>query len=108
MLHKLDEKDIYKLIEVQRADVKAQAREHRSERIEALDAVKIIIDRAIDDGKCFSLRNLAITGKDLIGIGYTEGSQIGAALNMLLSEVVDGKIENDRETLLAKAAEMKN
>ncbi|MDR2610444.1 MAG: HD domain-containing protein [Clostridiales Family XIII bacterium] len=104
LMHKLGKADIYKLIEVQIADVKAQADEHKEERLAVLDSVKFLVDRAIEEQKCFSLRDLAIGGSDLLAIGFEEGPRVGAALDALLEEVMEERIENERDALLAEAA----
>ena len=54
---------------------------------------------------CFSLSQLAINGADVIALGVS-GSAVGRALECLLDEVVDQKLPNDRELLLARAKEM--
>jgi tRNA nucleotidyltransferase (CCA-adding enzyme) len=105
LLNKLGEVDIYRMIEVQRADAKAQADKHRDESLNTLDAVKSLVDAAIAERKCFSLRDLAIKGGDLLAVGFTDGPQIGAAMNALLTDVMEARVENDREALLAAARE---
>lgn len=49
---------------------------------------------------CYSIRQLAVNGRDLISAGVEPGQEIGRTLNRLLDLVIEGKIENDRETLL--------
>ena len=39
-------------------------------------------------------------------IGFVAGKPLGNALNQLLEMVMDDKIENDKEKLLAKAGEL--
>lgn len=55
----------------------------------------------------FSLASLAIDGEDLIALGY-RGREIGVALERALSCVVDGKIKNEKEGLLAMLAKKKD
>ena len=57
---------------------------------------------------CFKLKDLAVNGNDLINIGFVAGKSLGAALNQLLELVMDEKIENNKEKLLAKARELLN
>jgi tRNA nucleotidyltransferase (CCA-adding enzyme) len=59
--------------------------------------------RALRLGLCFSLKQLAVNGRDLAALGYA-GSGIGSALNMLLDRVLSDKASNEREALLALAA----
>jgi tRNA nucleotidyltransferase (CCA-adding enzyme) len=53
------------------------------------------------------LRDLAIGGDDLIGIGYKPGPEIGRTLRALLDEVVKAPELNKREKLLARAKALK-
>ena len=55
---------------------------------------------------CFSLKQLAVSGHDLLKLGFS-GPAIGTVLEELLSAVIDGELENDREKLL-RFAEKKN
>ena len=43
---------------------------------------------------------------DLINMGITEGKMIGSTLKLLLSLVIDEKVENTRGALLDKAKEI--
>lgn len=56
--------------------------------------------------QCVSMPQLQINGSDLLRLGVPEGPQIGAILRALLDAVVDGRLENERETLLPAAREM--
>lgn len=47
-----------------------------------------------------------MNGNDLINMGITEGKMIGSTLKLLLSLVIDEKVENTRGALLDKAKEI--
>jgi len=53
------------------------------------------------------LSDLAVTGDDLLALGYTPGPELGAALRTLLAEVVDQPGRNTREVLLRRAEELR-
>ncbi|MCL2633429.1 MAG: polynucleotide adenylyltransferase [Oscillospiraceae bacterium] len=53
----------------------------------------------IENGECYSLKQLNIKGGDLVELGY-KGREIGEKLNELLQMVINEKCENDREKLL--------
>ena len=59
----------------------------------------MIIDEIISNEECFSVKNLAIDGNDLMEIGY-RGKKIGEMLNTLLNMVINEKIKNDYDALL--------
>jgi putative nucleotidyltransferase with HDIG domain len=52
------------------------------------------------------LTDLAIDGADLLELGYREGPRVGAALNVLLDDVVADPRRNTREWLLQRAKEL--
>ncbi|MBR4286520.1 MAG: HD domain-containing protein [Clostridia bacterium] len=51
------------------------------------------------NNECCTLKDLAITGKDIMEAGIT-GENVGKALNMLLDGVIEGKVENEKSRLL--------
>ena len=60
--------------------------------------------KALSSGIPFRLSELALNGSDLIKAG-ARGEEIGRMLSALLTDVMEEKLENDRETLLAAAGE---
>ncbi|MDR2602903.1 MAG: CCA tRNA nucleotidyltransferase [Spirochaetaceae bacterium] len=54
-----------------------------------------------------SLKDLALKGSDLIEAGFSEGPEIGAALNALLQKVIEDPLLNEREKLLKAASSFK-
>lgn len=51
-----------------------------------------------------TLKDLAVSGGDLISLGYSPGPGLGAALEGLLRGVLSGELQNSREALLSHAA----
>ena len=76
-------------------------RGHREAR-EALDKVREIVLRLNSTEHRLTLPALAVDGNDMKALGYS-GREIGAALNELLEKVLDGALENCRESLMAYA-----
>jgi putative nucleotidyltransferase with HDIG domain len=58
------------------------------------------VDRVLAENHALSLKDLAISGKDLIAAGIEPGKYMGIILNELLETVVDDPASNNRETLL--------
>lgn len=67
-----------------------------------------ICNMIFERGDCVSLKNLAITGKELIAMGVPEGRQMGEILNSLLMLVLDNPQLNDREQLSKEALKILN
>lgn len=67
-----------------------------------------ICNMIFERGDCVSLKNLAITGKELIAMGVPAGRQMGEILNSLLMLVLDNPQFNDREQLPKEALKILN
>ena len=68
-------------------------------------AVGEIYKQVRREGQCLSLKNLAVTGKDLIDrAGMQPGPALGEILGKLLDMVIENPDLNQKETLLAIAA----
>ena len=61
------------------------------------------IEKIINDPISKEAQRLAISGRDLLALGFREGPQIGKILKMLHEHVLDCPIDNVREKLLALA-----
>ena len=55
-------------------------------------------EELIAQGRCFSLKNLAVNGRDVIAAGVAPGPAVGRALNGLLEQVLSGQAPNERLT----------
>lgn len=67
-----------------------------------------ICNMIFERGDCVSLKNLAITGRELIAMGIPAGRQMGEILNSLLMLVLDNPQLNDREQLSKEALKILN
>ena len=85
---------------VRRADIKAQAYTEQESRLQKIDNIEYILEEVLQKDECFSLKDLAVNGKDLIEIGYKPGKEIGEVLNNLLDSVISGEYINEKEKLL--------
>ena len=97
----LGEEELRLLILLKRADNLSQAPEFRDWQRE-LDKAEEILNHLLEEHACFSLKQLAVNGRDMMAMGY-RGPEIGKVLDELLNRVVDGDLPNDRETLLVAA-----
>ncbi len=57
----------------------------------------------IEKNECFSIKNLAISGSDLIAAGFEAGPEMGKILKTLLEKVIGGELLNEKEALLSFA-----
>ena len=54
---------------------------------------------------CYTMRQLAVNGADLMEAGIPAGPGVGATLQALLTAVMEGRLPNEREALLKAAIE---
>lgn len=99
-LNKIGEEQFRRLLNVRRADIKAQADMNQETRLQKIDNIGYVLEEVLQDDECFSLKDLAVNGKDLITIGYKPGKEIGEVLNNLLDSVISGEYINEKEKLL--------
>ena len=98
LLRKIGPEMFRKLILLYRADNLAQSPEYR-DRQAGYDRLSETADRILEEEQCFSLKDLAVSGHDIIDMGFEPGSRIGTILNDLLTQVIDGKLKNEKEEL---------
>lgn len=99
-LNKIGEEQFRRLLNVRRADIKAQAYIEQESRLQKIDNIEYILEKVLQKDECFSLKDLAVNGKDLIEIGYKPGKEIGNTLNCLLQLVIEGVYPNEKDELL--------
>lgn len=105
VLNAMGEEALRQLLQVKRADNLAQHQKYRS-RLADIDAVEAVMEELLAQESCFSLKQLAVNGRDLMELGFS-GSEIGAALDALLQQVMDGELPNEKEALLEALKEKK-
>ncbi len=104
-LNRFGEKDLRALFLIHRADRIATGysppeREDArlKERMDALDAL-------LAEQPCYTLKDLAVNGRDLMAAGL-RGKAVGDALQRLLEEVMDGRTDNTKEALLNRLSSL--
>ena len=100
-LNRLGEAKLRQLMEVKRADVMAQSELKQNERLKGLHDVSLVIDEILQEQQCFSLKDLAVDGRDLLAAGIPQGRQIGEIMKLLLDLVIEEEIENSKDALLS-------
>ena len=99
-LNKIGEERFRQLLEVKYADTMAKSEKAKHEKLPLLKRISELLEEIISSKQCFSIKDLAIDGNDLINIGIPEGKEIGQILKHLLELVIDEEIENQKEELL--------
>lgn len=104
VLQALGEDNMHLLFSVQRADLAAQSDYRREEKLAAVDTAQRQFEEILAQNQCFSLKQLAVDGNDILSLG-AKGREVGNILNLLLDEVIEERLPNEREALLDRAGE---
>lgn len=99
-LNKIGEKQFRRLLDVRRADIKGQRSDYDKDNTERIDTIEKLIDEVLLENQCFTIKDLAVTGKDLMQIGFKPDKELGETLHMLLNGVINEEFDNSREVLL--------
>ena len=100
-LNKIGEEQFRRLLNVRRADIKAQADMDQRTRLQKIDNIGYILEEVLQDDECFSLKDLAVNGKDVMDTMLIKsGKDVGCWLNEILTRVIDGRLKNNREDLI--------
>ncbi|MBP3475689.1 MAG: CCA tRNA nucleotidyltransferase [Lachnospiraceae bacterium] len=93
--------DIFPMIlAVHRADISAQSDYKKEEKLEKLAYIEQTYEDIRNRKEAVSLKDLAVTGSDLIALGMQPGRQIGEVLHELLELVLEDPALNQKEELL--------
>lgn len=99
-IHRIGTQCYPALFQVKRADILAQSDYERDQKLAYVDAYEKMYDEIIEKGQCLTLKELAVTGSDLIKLGMKPGKVIGETLNDLLQVVLEYPEKNKKEILL--------
>lgn len=91
------------LLDVRMADIRAHAEGTQESRIERCMALRSIMSDVLDEEQCFSLKDLAIHGKDILSLGVPQGKVIGDTLQHILNKVISGELDNHIEPQMQEA-----
>lgn len=101
-ISELGEEWFLPLLEVKTSDVEAQSDYQRDEKLGKIEYWRNAFEEIRCAGDCLSLKDLAVSGKDLIAAGAAPGREIGRILHEMLEEVLREPAHNTREYLLEK------
>ncbi len=92
---------------IKRADILGQSLYMREEKLHTLEVLQGYYQTIREEEQCLSLKELAITGKDLITeLNMQPGKELGTILQTLLERVLENPDLNERDTLLSMAREI--
>ena len=65
--------------------------------------IEMMMRGILEQEQCFSLKDLAVGGSDLLAAGMEPGPAVGVMLEVLLEKVTDGELENSKDVLMTEA-----
>ena len=92
------------LLQLQEADMGSKGTGKPGE-LEQFAQLRALMAELQAEDACLSLKDLAVNGHDLMALGFS-GREIGKKLDFLLSLVMDEKVENTKEALLAEITKL--
>ena len=93
----------YELPTIQRLTALCSAR--HPEQAEAFAALRAEAERLTVENACCRVSQLAVNGRDLMAAGVRPGPGLRQVLNALLEAVITGQTPNEKDALLAAAAQ---
>jgi tRNA nucleotidyltransferase (CCA-adding enzyme) len=104
LMQRMSDADILRLLEIKRCDRLAHAKNFQ-ELSPDLALIPSVIEEIRAEDACLSLKTLAIDGADLMALGIPEGKKIGEVLHALLDDVIEERLQNEKNALLQAAKE---
>ena len=99
LLSKHGEEAARRLIDLHMADTLGQSDICR-QRLAIFNEVYALMDEIIQEENCFSLKDLAVNGHDMMTLGF-QGPSIGLMLQECLDAVLDERIPNEYSALIS-------
>ena len=94
------------LLEVKRCDCLAHVDTPRTRlRYDNLMEMTRLITELLEKEHCFTVKELPVKGTDVMALGIAPGPQVGAYLEGLLTDVLDGRCPPEREKLMKRLKE---
>ena len=91
----------FMLLTLKRADNLAQNPLY-SDRQAYYDQLEALAKEILARQDCFSMKDLAVNGCDLMAIGIPSGKTMGLILKRLLDEVINEQLPNEKDLLLQR------
>lgn len=98
LMNKLGADTVEQLIWLHKADTAGQS-PLCAGRIREYDQVEAVRREVLAQAACFSLKDLAVNGRDMLTLGL-RGPRIGQALEHCLNGVMDERLPNEKQALL--------
>lgn len=103
LINELEKEEILKLFKLMEFDRIAHTPPHD---FRALNELKRLYNEIIEKDEAVSIKDLKISGKDIIELGVSQGKEIGRVLKLLFEKVLEDSSLNERDILIKLAKEI--
>lgn len=93
-------------LSVQQADILAQSPKTQGPKLAAVKEMRRLYEQILIEQDCVTLKQLRITGRDLMAAGIPAGPKLGEILHTLLEKVILEPAYNQKEWLLVEAVKI--
>lgn len=100
ILNKIGPEQFTRLIEVRFADINAHAEGTQSERLTQVRGAELLGREIIAQNECFTVKDMAINGNDVMALGVPEGRRVGEILAACLTAVMNDDVQNEHSALI--------
>lgn len=88
------------LLKVKEADVMSQSDYMREDKLQQIEEARRMYEVILKEKDCLRLKDMAITGRDLINAGMKPGKEMGEMLQKIFEYVLENPEKNNKEELL--------
>ena len=103
-LNKIGDDMLDKLIDIKLADNDAHSEIAQIGLPIKYQEIRMIAMEIVNTEQCFTIKDLAVNGNDIMSLGLPSGPAVGKVLKHLLDKVLDDELENERKALMTEAA----
>lgn len=103
LVRKLGADTVRQLIQCWRADNADRTEAVRRRNLAVIGASETALEEFLQTEPCFSVKDLAVNGRDIMALNVREGPAVGAILKELFRQTAEGELPNTRRALLDQA-----
>jgi len=100
LISRIGEDTFPDMFEINRADLLSQSSYLRGEKLAKQERLEALYQEIKEKQECLSLKELAVSGKDLLAQGIKPGKELGEILQRMLADVLENPAHNKKEHLL--------
>ena len=100
MMNRIGTQDFPYWMDVRYADTMAQSEYMREEKLKDLEDIRRVYAQIIRNNDCITVKDLCVSGKDLMDAGISPGPMMGQILSAMLEDVLDEPSHNTKDYLL--------